>query len=310
MDPISGSLGSTSGCPRALVVLLAIVVGVVWIPLRRSTLGLSLYAIGSNQLAAFRSGVPVGRTKIVAYALTRAVRGAGRAGADREHRASAPPSRARTRCRASPPSCSAGSAWRAAAAASSARSSPCFILALVRTDLTFLGVNPNLSTAVQGAILIGVVMFGSLVAMRKVASVSAARLRLPPAPRNAAGLRAAAWRRLLRDQPLLPLVGLLLGAHRRPGARRSPGIVSADWVGVTLRAAIPLAILAACQTLTMLTGGIDLSVGVVASMAAFLMATLATARAPLVAIVDRARGAAFAGPRERHRRRACSGSTR
>ena len=37
-----------------------------------------------------------------------------------------------------------------------------FILALVRTDLTFLGVNPNLSTVIQGAILIGVVMFGSL----------------------------------------------------------------------------------------------------------------------------------------------------
>ena len=42
------------------------------------------------------------------------------------------------------------------------------VLALIRTDLTFLGVNPNLSTAVQGVILIGVVMFGSLVAMRKV----------------------------------------------------------------------------------------------------------------------------------------------
>ena len=34
-----------------------------------------------------------------------------------------------------------------------------------------------------------------------------------------------------------------------------------------VRAAIPLAILAGCQTLTMLTGGIDLSVGAVASMA-------------------------------------------
>jgi ribose/xylose/arabinose/galactoside ABC-type transport system permease subunit len=42
------------------------------------------------------------------------------------------------------------------------------VLALIRTDLTFLGVDPNLSTAIQGAILIGVVMFGSLVAMRKV----------------------------------------------------------------------------------------------------------------------------------------------
>ena len=37
---------------------------------------------------------------------------------------------------------------------------------------------------------------------------------------------------------------------------------------------MPLAILAGCQTLTMLTGGIDLSVGAVASMAGFVMATL------------------------------------
>jgi ribose transport system permease protein len=41
-----------------------------------------------------------------------------------------------------------------------------------------------------------------------------------------------------------------------------------------IRAAIPLAILAGCQTLTMLTGGIDLSVGAVASMSGFLVATL------------------------------------
>ena len=41
-----------------------------------------------------------------------------------------------------------------------------------------------------------------------------------------------------------------------------------------LRAAVPLAILAGCQTLTMLTGGIDLSVGAVASMTGFVVATL------------------------------------
>ena len=52
-----------------------------------------------------------------------------------------------------------------------------------------------------------------------------------------------------------------------------PGVVTQSWVGSTIRAAIPLAILAACQTLAMLTGGIDLSVGTVASMAAFIMAT-------------------------------------
>ena len=55
--------------PRAFLVLI-IVVAIVWIPLRRSILGVSLYAIGSDRLAAYRSGVSVGRTKIAAYALT------------------------------------------------------------------------------------------------------------------------------------------------------------------------------------------------------------------------------------------------
>jgi ribose transport system permease protein len=55
--------------PKAALVL-AVVVAIVWLPVVRSKLGLSIYAIGSNQLAAFRSGVPIGRTKIVAYALT------------------------------------------------------------------------------------------------------------------------------------------------------------------------------------------------------------------------------------------------
>ena len=41
------------------------------------------------------------------------------------------------------------------------------ILALLQTDMTFLGVNPNLATVAQGAILIGVVMLGSLTQLRR-----------------------------------------------------------------------------------------------------------------------------------------------
>ena len=58
----------TEWLPKALVVLL-VSVGVVWLPLRRSTLGLALFAVGSDRLAAFRSGVPVARTKVLAYAV-------------------------------------------------------------------------------------------------------------------------------------------------------------------------------------------------------------------------------------------------
>src|SRR5215210_5455101 len=79
-------------------------------------------------------------------------------------------------------------------------------------------------------------------------------------------------RNILRDYPLLPL-SVLLTLLVVAVQIASPGTVKLDWAAVIVRAAIPLAILAACQTLTMLTGGIDLSVGYVASMAGFVTAT-------------------------------------
>ena len=81
------------------------------------------------------------------------------------------------------------------------------------------------------------------------------------------------WRRMFRDRPIVPLVGLL-ALLVLIIAIVQPGIVGLPWAGVIMRAAVPLAILAGCQTLTMLTGGIDLSVGAVASMAGFVTATL------------------------------------
>jgi ribose transport system permease protein len=102
------------------------------------------------------------------------------------------------------------------------------------------------------------------------------------------------WRRVIRDQPIIPLV-ILLAVLVGLLELAKPGIVSGNWVATTVRAAIPLAILAACQTLAMLTGGIDLSVGAIASMAAFLMATLATAQGPVVAIAVAFAAATIAG---------------
>ena len=86
-------------------------------------------------------------------------------------------------------------------------------------------------------------------------------------------LTTAAWRRLFRDRPMIPLL-VLLGILVVVSELVRPGVVSTQWVGTTLRAAVPLAILAGCQTLAMLTGGIDLSVGAIASMTGFVLATL------------------------------------
>jgi ribose transport system permease protein len=85
--------------------------------------------------------------------------------------------------------------------------------------------------------------------------------------------------RLMVDRPLLPLIGLLI-LLVAVLAILNPGVLSMFWAGNTIKIAIPLAMLAACQTLTMLTGGIDLSVGTAATIAAYLTATLA----PLIGV--------------------------
>ena len=105
-------------------------------------LGLSLYAIGSNPLAAFRSGVAVGRTKVVAYALAGPVRGARRPGADAT-RASA------RRCPGAYTLQSVAAIVLGGVSLAGGRGGvlgpivAVFVLALVRTDLTFLGRRPE-----------------------------------------------------------------------------------------------------------------------------------------------------------------------
>jgi len=85
-------------------------------------------------------------------------------------------------------------------------------------------------------------------------------------------MQPAAWRNVLRDYTLVPLAILLVLLVISVELAR-PGTVNTDWAAVTVRQAVVLAILAGCQTLTMLTGGIDLSVAYVASMTGFLTAT-------------------------------------
>lgn len=54
--------------PSSVILLLAVVF-FIWIPYRRSVLGRAAYAIGSSEHAAYMSGVPIARAKIMAYAL-------------------------------------------------------------------------------------------------------------------------------------------------------------------------------------------------------------------------------------------------
>jgi ribose transport system permease protein len=106
--------------------------------------------------------------------------------------------------------------------------------------------------------------------------------------------RSVAVRNLFRDQPVIPLVALL-GVLVLVIGLASPGIVNPNWISVVLRQSVPLAILAGCQVLTMLTGGIDLSVGAIASMTGFVTATLVGSWGLPAAIAVPLAAAALAG---------------
>ncbi|MEP4195532.1 MAG: ABC transporter permease [Aliishimia sp.] len=56
------------GIPTALVITAAII-GLIWVPLRRTGLGLGLYAVGSSEQAAFQSGMPVVKIRLASFTL-------------------------------------------------------------------------------------------------------------------------------------------------------------------------------------------------------------------------------------------------
>ncbi len=66
-DAVTGQL--PGGVPASLVALLALVV-FLWLPFRRSAIGRAAYAVGSSEVAAYMSGVPIRRAKFLVYALS------------------------------------------------------------------------------------------------------------------------------------------------------------------------------------------------------------------------------------------------
>lgn len=163
-DMIVGGLPGIGWLPKSLVVL-AIGVVFVWFPLRRSKLGLMIYAVGSDNLAAYRSGIPVGPVRILAYALAGLFAGLGGLSLTLSTGIGEP---------------IPGPYLLASVAAvvlggvvlTGGRGGivgpvlAVFILRLLRTDLTMLRVDPNVTTIIEGAIMVIVVMIGGLVMLK------------------------------------------------------------------------------------------------------------------------------------------------
>ena len=163
-DAIKGGL-VVDYLPMALVLLLVIVFA-IWIPLRRSRLGLSIYAIGSDQLAAFRSGVDIARTKIAAYAVTGLFASLGGLSLTASTGIGTPIPGPYLLL-------SVAAIVLGGVSLAGGRGGllgpivGIYILGLIRADLTFLGVEPAFSTVVQGVIMVAVVMIGAYLTLRR-----------------------------------------------------------------------------------------------------------------------------------------------
>jgi ribose transport system permease protein len=158
------------------MVMVAVPTILVWLAVRRTRLGLTIYAAGSNREAAFLAGVDVARSKVVAYALagglaalaglaTTAVTGGGDARFTIGGNATLN-SVAAIVLGGVALTGGVGSIVGAVAAA--------YVLFLLSPVLTVMGVDPNTSQVVQGVLIVLVVMVAGRVQLRPPAATSVA----------------------------------------------------------------------------------------------------------------------------------------
>jgi ribose transport system permease protein len=153
----------TQWLPTGLVIL-AIVVVLVWSPIRWTKLGLSLYAIGSSRNAAFLSGISVARTRIGAYALGGAFAALG--GLALTATAGIGDPLAGDRAGYTLNSVAAvvlgGVSLLGGVGGLIGPIAAAFVLTLVKTILIIKGVDQNYAQVIQGSVIVLVVMIGGL----------------------------------------------------------------------------------------------------------------------------------------------------
>ncbi len=165
-DLLTGEIAAV--VPAGVIVL--ILVCLAWLPLRRTRLGLALYAIGSNRTAAYLSGIGVGRTRIAAYALGgvfAALAGLALTASTLNGNATSGTAGAGYTLNSVAAIVVGGVSLTGGRGGMLGPVAAAVVLTQINTILTFLGVDPNAGTVVQGALVVVVVMVAGLFLMRR-----------------------------------------------------------------------------------------------------------------------------------------------
>ncbi len=160
LDLAGGTLGG-AWLPNALV-LLVVVVAAVWLPVRHSRLGLTLYAIGSDRTAAFRSGVGVDRTRLIAYVVGGVFSALGGLALTMTTGIGSPLSGTYYTLSGLAAVVVGGVSLTGGRGGMAGPMFAAYILTLIPTDLIFLNIDPNYGQVIQGTLIVLVVMGGGL----------------------------------------------------------------------------------------------------------------------------------------------------
>ncbi len=146
--------------PNALLLLL--VIPLVWVPLRRSRAGLSIYAVGSDRNAAFRSGVNLGWSRILAYAVCGFFAACGGLALSMTTGIGSPLAGTLYTLSGVSAIVLGGVSLAGGRGGMLGPIAAAYILSLIPAVLIYLGIDPNYGQMIQGLLIVIVVMIGGL----------------------------------------------------------------------------------------------------------------------------------------------------
>jgi ribose transport system ATP-binding protein len=142
------------------IILLAASLAIVWIPLRMSKTGLRIYAVGSDRIAAFRSGVDVARSRFLAYVFGGLFSSIGGLGLTMTTGIGSPRSGVLYTLSGLAAVVIGGVSLVGGRGGIFGPVVAAFVLTLIPADLIFLNIDPNFGQVIQGTLIVLVVMLG------------------------------------------------------------------------------------------------------------------------------------------------------
>ena len=163
LDLAAGSLVSP-WLPNAII-LLVVAVSLIWLPVSRSRLGLLIYAIGSDRIAAFRSGVGVDSTRILSYVVSGLFSALGGLALTMTTGIGAPLAGTYYTLSSVAAIVIGGVRLTGGRGGMVGPVIAAFLLTLIPTILIFLNIDPNYGQVIQGTLIVLVVMVGGFVSV-------------------------------------------------------------------------------------------------------------------------------------------------